>query len=113
MKETKHDYQGCLVGNHFSKNCTGYFYSWEDFKKGFLGFTSDSSYDDTYHFVFRWDVNKELDGLYTLELCIMLQRKGIYIHQYIYNINQEILDGEVKGWLKGRKGYIDKLWVIE
>ena len=40
----------------------------------------------------------------------MLQRKGIYTHLYIENINQEQLDTEVKEWLKDRYKYMSKLW---
>ena len=40
----------------------------------------------------------------------MLQRKGIYTHLHIYNINQSTLDTEVKEWLKCRYDYIKNLW---
>lgn len=109
MKETKHDYQGCLVGNYYDSNMTGIFESWEEFKETHLGFTS-TGFDDTYHFVFRYDIYKEDNGKYQLELCMMLQRKGIYTHLWINNIDQITLDTEVKDWLKGRSEHIKNLW---
>ena len=110
MKETKHDYQGCLVGNFYDSKCTGTYSSWDDFKNTHLGFCSDG-FDDTYHFVFRYDINNQEDENYELELCMMLQRKGIYTHLYIENITQEQLDKEVKEWLKNRYEYMKNLWV--
>lgn len=114
MKKTKHDYQGCLVGNHYDARCTGTYNSWQMFKNEHLGFCSDG-FDDTYHFVFRYDIHEKETGKYTLELCVMLQRKGIYTHLYIENINQHTLDTEVKEWLKCRYEYMSNLWaeVIE
>ena len=111
MKETNHDYQGCLVGNHFSSDCTGIFDNWDDFKENFAGFINDKKWDDTYHFVFRYDIYRKGKGIYLLELCIMLQRKGIYVHEYIYNIDQELLDGEISKWLSERQKYLNKLWM--
>lgn len=110
MKETNHDYQGCLVGNAYDSKCTGEFNSWEEFKNTHAGFFSLSDYDDTYNFVFRYDTHKEEGGQYCLELCMMLQRKGIYTHLYINNINQKTLDTEVEEWLRGRSEYIKNLW---
>lgn len=109
MKETKHDYQNCLVGNFYDGKCTGKYDSWEEFKSTYLGFCSDG-FNDTYHYVFRYDIHKEDDNTYTLELCIMLQRKGIYTHLYIFDIDKNILGTEVKEWLKGRYDYIKNLW---
>lgn len=109
MKETEHDYQNCIVGNFYDNKCTGHFSSWEIFKKNYLGFTS-RGFDDTYHFVFRYDIHKQKDNNYYLELCVMLQRKGIYTHLNIYNIDQNTLDTEVKEWLQGRSKYIKSLW---
>lgn len=40
----------------------------------------------------------------------MLQRKGIYTHLNIRNINQETLDTDVKEWLRGRRNYMMELW---
>ncbi|CEQ00318.1 hypothetical protein [Paraclostridium sordellii] len=109
MKETKHDYQRCLVGNYYDRKMTGTFKSWEEFKNEHLGFCEEG-FDDTYHFVFRYDIHKQKDNNYKLEICMMLQRKGIYTHLYIENINQEQLDIEVKEWLRGRYKYMSKLW---
>lgn len=109
MKETKHDYQNCLVGNYFSNDMSGKWDSWEEFKKNHWGFNKEDTFDDTYHFVFRYDIHKRDNG-YQLELCIMLQRKGIYTHIEIDNITQELLDSEITEWLRERKKYIDKLW---
>lgn len=117
LKETKHDYQYCLVGNFYDNKCTGTYESWEDFKNTHAGFVTNVSYNDTYNFVFRYDIHKQVnpislleDGKYRLELCIMLQRKGIYTHLYIRNIDQNTLNTEVKEWLKGRSKYITHLW---
>jgi len=109
MKETNHDYQNCLVGNHYDRDMTGQHNSWYEFKKNWVGF-EESSYDDTYHFIFRYDIHLQEDGAYTLELCSMLQRKGIYVHIYVYNISQHQLDNQVAPWLEGRRDYIRQLW---
>jgi len=109
LTKTKHDYQNCLVGNFYDAKCTGTYESWEDFKNEYLGFTSEG-FDDTYHFVFRYDIHKKKDNKYRLELCVMLQRKGIYTHLYIENIDQNLLDTEIKEWLKSRSEYIKNLW---
>lgn len=109
MKETDHDYQNCLVGNFYDNKTTGKFDSWEEFRGEHYGFMSDG-FDDTYHFVFRYDIHKQDDGNFQLELCMMLQRKGIYSNLTIKNISQDILDTEVYQWLKGRSEYIKNLW---
>jgi hypothetical protein len=109
LNETDHDYQSCLVGNYYDNKMTGTFHSWEEFKDTHLGFTSQG-FDDTYHFVFRYDIHKLEDDKYNLELCMMLQRKGIYTHLFIHNIDKKILDTEVYEWLKGRSGYLKSLW---
>jgi hypothetical protein len=114
LKETNHDYQNCIMGNFYDIKCTGQYSSWEEFKNNHLGFTSER-FDDKYHYVFRYDIYKHDNGLYELELCVMLQRKGIYTHLHIYNIDQTTLDTEVKEWLRNRYDYIKSLWneVIE
>lgn len=108
MRETEHDYQGALCGNYFSNDMSGTHESWNEFKNVHAGFWCDG-YDDTYNFVFRYDIHKRQE-LYELELCIQLQRKGIYTHLMINNITQEELDGEIKEWLSERRKYIHKLW---
>lgn len=112
MKETKHDYQKCLMGNFYDSKCTAEYSSWEEFKTTHLGFCGKNfnDFDDRYHFVFRYDIHKQDDENYELELCMMLQRKGIYTHLYIENITQEELDTEVEAWLKGRCEYLKNLW---
>ena len=111
MKETDHDYQNCLCGNFYDSNMTGELDSWDDFTKTHSGFCQNG-YDDTYNFIFRYDIHKN-DDKYTLELCMMLQRKGIYAHLWVYNITQDELDTVVHDWLLGRKQYIDNLWGIK
>ena len=77
----------------------------------YAGFESNKEdFDDTYHFIFRYDIFKQLDGNYYLELCVMLQRKGIYSHLYIKNITKEELNTIVEPWLKKRAEYLKKLW---
>lgn len=44
MKETKHDYQGCLTGNYYNAKCTHTYESWESFKSKYLGFASKKPY---------------------------------------------------------------------
>lgn len=110
LKETKHDYQNCLVGNFYDNECNNEFNSWKDFKHTHLGFISNNKFDDTYNYVFRYDIYKQDNGLYKLELCMMLQRKGIYTHLYINDIDEKLLNTEVKEWLKDRCEYIKKLW---
>lgn len=109
LKETNHDYHGCVTGNFYDNNCTATFESWNEFKTTHCGFLKDG-FDDRYHFVFRYDIHRQRDNNYCLELCIMLQRKGIYTHLYIRNIDQNVLDTEVFEWLKGRSEYIKNLW---
>lgn len=114
LKETKHDYQNCLCGNFYDNKMTGIIDSWEKFKNTYYAFAKDDplfeNFDDTYHFVFRYDIYKQKDEKYKLELCIMFQRKGVYSHLYIENITDEELNGEVKMWLKERLKYLKKLW---
>lgn len=109
MKETNHDYQNCVAGNYHDSNCNGYFSSWSEFKSTFAGFDSEG-FDDTYHFVFRYDINETSTNLYELKLCILLQRKGIYVHIAIDNIPKELLNTEINQWLKERFSYMGKLW---
>lgn len=115
MKETKHDYQNCYTGNPYDSKCNGEYQNWEDFKNNFAGFTDKNNfkeYDDTYHFIFRYDINKTKNG-YELELCIMLQRKGIFLNIWIKDINDNIYNLEIKEWLEDRKKYINQLWNID
>ncbi|GAA0348123.1 hypothetical protein GCM10008931_44290 [Oceanobacillus oncorhynchi subsp. oncorhynchi] len=112
LKETDHDYQNCLVGNFHDSDYNGSFDTWEEFKKDFSGFHSENhlTYDDTYHFVFRYDIHRQENENYRLELCVMLQRKGIYIHLNVRNIDEQLLNSEVKQWLQDRNDYIQSLW---
>lgn len=112
MRATNHDYQGCLVGNYYDSNMTGIFNSWDEFSKNHSGFLRDG-FDDTYHYVFRYDIYEQDDGKYMLELCIMLQRKGIYTHLYVKNISQSELETVVRDFLIERKKYLMSLWDIE
>jgi len=109
MKETTHDYQNCVAGNYYSTDMTGTYASWEEFKSSHYGFCSEG-FDDRYNFVFRYDIHKSKKEDYILELCMMLQRKGIYTNLWIENINQETLDTEVEPWLKERSQYLKELW---
>lgn len=109
LKETNHDYQNCLMGNFYDNKCTGVFKSWDEFKNTHNGFYKDG-FDDRYNFVFRYDINKQNENIYILELCMMLQRKGVYTHLYIQNIDQSTLNTEVYDWLKERSIYLKNLW---
>lgn len=115
MRETNHDYAGCVAGNYHNIKYNGSFESWDEFTKTHCHFTSDdyNDCDDTYNFIFRYDIFKETNGVYRLELCMMLQRKGIYTHIVINNISQKLLDSEIKTWLNGRRTYIMELWDLE
>lgn len=114
LKETNHDYQNCLCGNFYDIKTSGAFTSWDEFKKNYNGFAENDplfeNFDDTYHFVFRYDIYKKREENYTLELCIMLQRKGVYTHIFIKNVTESELNGEVKTWLNGRLKYLKSLW---
>lgn len=112
MKETNHDYQYCVMENPHDANLNGSWDSWDEYKKNYLGFNNGNikDYDDRYHYVFRYDIYKKENNTYTLELCIMLQRKGLYTNLLIHNISQEELDGEIKEWLKDRSKYMKSLW---
>lgn len=109
MKETDHDYQNYLSGNYHDGGMNFTRKTWNEFKKNWIGF-KQTEYDDTYHFLFRFDIHKQDDENYRLELCFMLQKKGIYIHLNVLNITQSELDNEVREWLSGRKDYMDVLW---
>lgn len=113
LKDTNHDYSKCLMGNAYSNDANGHFDSWESFKENWGGFIyrkSDgvTSYDDTYNFLFRYDLNVDDDSNY-LELCFMLQRKGIYVNVIVDNITEKDMP-EITEWLKGRKEYLKQLW---
>lgn len=114
LKETKHDYQNCLCGNFYDINTTQTFDSWNQFKDNYIGFAKDDplfeNYDDTYNFIFRYDIFEKKEDVYSLELCAMLQRKGIYTHLFINNITEIELNGEIKTWLDGRLKYLKQLW---
>lgn len=115
LRETDHDYQNCLVGNFYNNAHSGTFASWDEFKQEFYAFPMDGGitpYDDTYHFVFRYDIHKRdlSRDEYELELCIMLQRKGIYSHLTVKGIPKDLLNGEVKQWLIDRSTYMKNLW---
>lgn len=117
MKETNHPY-ACLSGNFYDLKTNHVFHSWKEFKDNWLGFNKKTDgtfgkYDDDYHFLFRYDIKKYDNNLYYLQLCHMLQRKGIYCFHCIYNIDQKLLDTEIKEWLLERKEYILKLWDIQ
>lgn len=88
---------------------TSSYESWDSFKDVWAGF-GNSGYDDTYHFIFRYDIHKEKEDMYALELCVMLQRKGIYAHIWIKNITQNELNSEIFEFLKERKKYMNNLW---
>lgn len=109
LKKTNHDYAGGLTGNYHDGDCNGRFKSWDSFKSQWAGFGSEGGYDDTYHFLFRFDVSQS-ESNYALILCFLLQRKGIYIYIRIDNVSQRELDEQVRPWLIDRKKYMDTLW---
>lgn len=130
LKDTNHDYGGIIPGNFYSNEPNGFYNSWNKFKNEWWGFHSKKppfeNYDDTYHFLFRFDVNKYCnednckylncqeeginhDSIYELELYFLLQRKGIYSKVTIHDISEEDWK-EIQIWLKGRKAYLDKVW---
>lgn len=112
LKETTHDYQRALVGNYYSNEPDGAYDSWQEFKDIWAGFHSPTNvekFDDTYHFLFRYDINDREELGFQLELCFMLQRKGIYTHIYVNNIQEDDMP-EITKWLKGRKAYMLQLW---
>lgn len=117
LKETDHDYAGAVNGNYYSNQPNQRYSSWEAFKTLWAGMHTDEDieqFDDTYNFVFRYDIlefeRDDSDETYfSLELCILLQRKGIYAHVRVDNIVQEDMP-EITKWLKGRKEYAMNLW---
>lgn len=111
-EETQHDYQRALIGNFYSDEPDGSYETWHAFKQLWRGFNDEqdvSNYDDTYHFLFRYDLNDREERGFELELCFMLQRKGIYSHIYVENIQDSDMP-EITKWLEGRKQYLLKLW---
>lgn len=81
--------------------------SWNEFINNWLGFNA-GEYNDAYLFLFKFDIRKQDDGNYRLELCFMLQKKRIYLHLDVLNITQNELDSEVKEWLSDRKN----IWIL-
>lgn len=114
LTQTDHDYGRCLRGNFYSSDPNGRYDSWADFKEAWYGFAcadpTFDRYDDTYNFLFRYDIHEAGPRLYQLELCFMLQRKGIYSRILVDGITQDDLDRDIYTWLQGRKRYMMELW---
>lgn len=115
VKATDHDYQGAVSGNYYSNDPNYTYPSWAEFKAVWAGIrdgddiSTYGNYDDTYNFLFRYDINDRGENGFELELCFLLQRKGIYSHIFVENIVDEDMP-EINEWLKGRKEYLMALW---
>lgn len=113
LQATTHDYQGAVSGNGYDSNANGTYPSWQTFKEAWGGFNATEApfadYDDTYNHLFRFDVS-ETEGVgFSLELCFLLPRKGIYAHIVVEDLSQTDWD-EIRIWLKGRRAYQQTLW---
>ena len=84
-----------------------------DTVEDFLAEWGDSDLD--YNAVFRWDIKEKRDeddkplGTYSMQIAMILQRKGHLIINIIGEVTEESLEPIVT-WLQGRYGYIKRIW---
>lgn len=97
-----HDYY-CSDGNYYSNEANERYETATDFLNDF------ECADIDMNLVFRWDVYKSEDGLFSAEVFMILQRKGIFKPIAIRSIVESEVDMFVL-YLEKHKQKLDSLW---
>lgn len=90
----------CSDSNYYHANELERYTSWNEFKDGYL--------DLDLNLLFRFDWKQRDDGINTLELFFVLQRKGIF--RPVEVIVQKSDEDDIKTWLTHRWGHMSALW---
>ncbi len=109
--EHKHPYY-TSESNFYSNDCIHYHDSWEDF----IDEWGDS--DEDYNCLFRWDWKErdpvdydsvdEIPEGDLLQLTFILQRKGIYLVNFV-NVTKDDEDA-VRAYLETKWDYMQRIW---
>lgn len=110
--EANHSYY-CSESNFFDRDYTTEYNSWEEFIE------AEDDSDDDLNLVFRWDwkiSNKEGEDYYEpdeptthqLQLCYMLQRKGIY-RAVIVDVEEDD-EEKIRKWLAPKYQKMLEIW---
>lgn len=114
LKPTSHSYY-CNDGNYYSNDSLVVFQTWSEFKESWMN--DDLSIDHDYNHCFRFDIvnkydsdtDEELEGVFSLKLYMILQRKGIFISITIEEIEDSDMM-EIKKYLSDCWDYIKGQW---
>ncbi len=87
----KHDY-------YCEPRSVGYYDTWKDFYLVFKDMDIDLD------LIFRWDIQEDDDGSFSMDVFMMQQRKGHYMSKVIRNVDEEdvpaILDLMGRHWAR-------------
>lgn len=97
-----HDYY-CSDRNYYSNEPAQSYDDWESFYSAFRNTDLDLN------LVFRWDLEKNDDGEFYLEIFFMLQRKGIFKPVLIDSVKEENLP-EIISFLTPHWEKLNQLW---
>ena len=98
----KHDYYAS-DSNYYSESTTSTYDSWKEF------YSINKDYDIDMNLVYRWDINQDDDGEYSMLLVIIGQRKGLYRPVIINNILEENVE-QIKEFLKPHFEKLISIW---
>jgi len=71
--------------------------------------------DNDYNSVFRWDIHMNRDdedeftGTFSMQIAVILQRKGHLMIQFIDDLDEESLPA-IMAWLQERYDYVKRTW---
>ena len=97
-----HDYYAS-DSNYYSESATTTYDSWKEF------YSTNKNADIDMNLVYRWDINQDDDGEYSMLLVIIGQRKGLYRPVIINSILEENVE-QVKEFLKPHFEKLISIW---
>lgn len=93
----------CSESNYYSNECTFTHNTFDDF----LDEWADADLD--MNLLFRWDLNKNDEKSYYMQLYFIGQRKGIFMCNVIESIEESDIP-KILDYLEVRKNHLFKLW---
>lgn len=98
----KHNYY-CSDSSYFGLGFETEYKTWNDF------IAEMGSSDLDMNLMFRWDISKSDDGLYSMSVFIVHQRKGRFVPFFIESVDDSDVDS-ILDLLRVRKNHLNNLW---
>lgn len=99
----EHDYY-CADTNFYDSDVDAEWDSFQDFLDVYDNLNMDQN------LVFRWDLHKNENETYYLEIFMVFQRKGFFVPHIINNITESDFD-KIRQFLQPRFEKLFKLWL--